>query len=81
MQDFKIGDKVCLIINKEDVMTVCSVYGRRLIECSWIGKEGKIHQHSFRPESLILATDPNSINNRSRDEMVKILKSDLPELD
>jgi len=79
MQDFKIGDKVRLIMNKKDVMTVCSVYGRRLIECTWIGKEGKVHQHSFRPESLVLA-DPNSLTNRSHDEMVQILKSDKPDI-
>ncbi len=57
MHNFRVGDKVSLIISPQDVMTVCSVFGHRLIECTWVGKEGKVYKHSFRPESLQPAND------------------------
>ena len=67
MKKFKCGDRVRLI-SGSDVMTVCAVYGFRLIECEWVGKEGKTYKNSFRPEYLELATaeinqkDPSSVN-------------------
>ena len=66
MHDFKVGDTVCLITSSEDVMTVCSVFGQRLIECSWVGKEGKLYKHSFRPESLklVAADDPHDVHHQ-----------------
>ena len=65
MHDFRVGDRVCLITSPDDVMKVCSVFGQRLIECNWIGKEGKLYKHSFRPESLrlIIADDPADIHH------------------
>ena len=65
MLDFKVGDKVCLITSPQDVMTVHSVFGRRLVECTWIGKEGKTYKHSFRPESLQLVEAPDSLPDQS----------------
>lgn len=57
MHDFRVGDTVCLITSPDDVMKVCSVFGYRLVECSWIGKEGRLYKNSFRPESLRLVTE------------------------
>ena len=51
MKKFKIGDKVRLI-SGSDEMTVFAVFGLRLVECEWIGKEGKTYRNSFRPEYL-----------------------------
>ncbi|MDN5215343.1 hypothetical protein QQ020_24905 [Fulvivirgaceae bacterium BMA12] len=51
MNKFKIGDKVRLI-SGSDEMTVYAVFGLRLVECEWQGKEGKIYRNSFRPEYL-----------------------------
>ena len=53
MKKFKVGDKVNLI-SGSDEMTVCAVFGLRLVECEWIGKEGKVYRNSFRPEYLEL---------------------------
>ncbi len=51
MRKFKIGDKVRLI-SGSDEMTVYAIFGFRLVECEWIGKEGKVYKNSFRPEYL-----------------------------
>jgi len=66
MHDFRIGDTVSLITSPQDVMNVCSVFGQRLIECSWTGKEGKVYKHSFRPESLqfITVDDPTAFHHQ-----------------
>jgi hypothetical protein len=46
-------------------MKVCSVFGQRLVECTWIGKEGRLYKNSFRPESLRLVTadDPTELHH------------------
>ena len=51
MKKFKVGDKVRLI-SGSDEMTVYAVFGLRLVECEWTGKEGKTYRNSFRPEYL-----------------------------
>lgn len=51
MKKFNIGDKVRLI-SGSDEMTVYAVFGLRLVECEWVGKEGKTYRNSFRPEYL-----------------------------
>lgn len=56
MNIFKTGDKVRLASGSEP-MTVISIYGPRLIECEWEGKEGKKYKHCFRPESLVIFTE------------------------
>ena len=53
MHKFKIGDKVRLV-SGSDVMTVCEVFGYRLIDCNWVGKEDRTYKNSFRPDSLVL---------------------------
>lgn len=55
MKKFKCGDRVRLI-SGSDEMVVCSVFGFRLVECEWKGKEGKTYKNSFRPEYLELVT-------------------------
>lgn len=75
MFDFKVGDTVCLITSPQDVMTVCSVFGQRLVECTWEGKEGKIYKHSFRPESLQLV-NPNDLT-ADQEQQEGILKIDF----
>ncbi len=77
MFDFKVGDTVCLITSPQDIMTVCSVFGQRLVECSWVGKEGKTYKHSFRPESLQLV-DPDKLQD-SEERHEGILKIDFSE--
>ncbi len=72
MFDFKVGDSVCLITSPQDVMTVCSVFGQRLVECTWVGKEGKTYKHSFRPESLHLVPADESIPESPKDGLLKI---------
>ena len=76
MLDFKVGDTVCLITSPQDVMTVCSVFGQRLVECTWVGKEGKTYKHSFRPESLRLVTSDESQNYSQDESTLKIDFSD-----
>ncbi|MDN5200948.1 hypothetical protein QQ008_06240 [Fulvivirgaceae bacterium BMA10] len=61
MRKFKVGDKVRLI-SGSDEMTVCSVFGLRLVECSWIGKEGTTYKNSFRPEYLELSENTEELS-------------------
>lgn len=72
MFDFKVGDSVCLITSPQDIMTVHSVFGQRLVECTWVGKEGKSYKHSFRPESLQLVNVDEPTPRTSRDGFLKI---------
>ena len=72
MHDFREGDTVCLVTNPDDVMTVCSVFGQRLVECSWIGKEGRLYKNSFRPESLQLVTADDSVVLPSQRSFIQI---------
>ena len=72
MHDFRVGDSVCLATNPKDVMTVCSVFGQRLVECSWIGKEGRKYKHSFRPESLQLVTADDPADFHHEDSFIRI---------
>lgn len=51
MRKFKAGDRVRLI-SGSDEMRVYAVFGLRLVECEWTGKEGKTYRNSFRPEYL-----------------------------
>lgn len=53
MTRFNIGEIVCLTTGS-DPMTVISVFGTRLVECKWIGKEGKVYKNHFRPDSLVI---------------------------
>lgn len=55
MNNFKTGDRVCLIIGSEE-MVITSVFGNSLVDCEWVGKENRIYRHSFRPESLRLSS-------------------------
>ncbi len=73
MRKFKIGDKVRLI-SGSDEMTVYAIFGFRLVECEWVGKEGKVYKNSFRPEYLELAT--SSIENK---EISKSAVGDIAE--
>lgn len=61
MNKFKIGDRVRLI-SGSDVMTVCEVFGYRLVDCNWVGKENKTYKNSFRPDSLVLCERINDFN-------------------
>ena len=72
MHDFRVGDTVYLITSPEDVMQVCSVFGQRLIECNWTGKEGKVYKHSFRPESLQLVTEDDPATFHHQDHFLRI---------
>ena len=72
MHDFRVGDTVYLITSPEDVMQICSVFGQRLIECSWTGKEGKVYKHSFRPESLQLVTEDDPTTFHHQDHFLRI---------
>lgn len=72
MHDFREGDTVCLVTNPDDVMTVRSVFGQRLVECSWIGKEGRLYKHSFRPESLQLVTPDDSLDLPNQGPFIQI---------
>ena len=54
MRKFNVGDKVQLI-SGSDEMTVYAVYGLRLVECEWKGKEGKTYRNWFRPDYLELS--------------------------
>jgi len=76
MFDFKIGDKVCLITSPQDVMTVHSVFGQRLVECTWVGKEGKTYKHSFRPESLQLVEEPQALPGEKTKGLLQIDEND-----
>ena len=67
---------MCLITSPQDVMTVCSVFGQRLVECTWVGKEGKTYKHSFRPESLRLVTSDEPQNYSQDESTLKIDFSD-----
>ena len=72
MHDFRVGDTVCLVTNPKDVMTVCSVFGQRLVECSWIGKEGRLYKNSFRPESLQSVTSDDAQDLEDSDSFIHI---------
>lgn len=72
MQQFSVGDKVSLITSPDDVMTVCSVFGQRLVECTWTGKEGKIYKYSFRPESLQLVSMAEPMDETPKNNLLKI---------
>jgi hypothetical protein len=72
MYNFKEGDTVCPVTNPDDVMTVCSVFGRRLVECYWIGKEGRLYKNSFRPESLKLVTAEQPMSNQQQNTFISI---------
>ena len=72
MHDFRVGDTVCLITNPDDTMKVCSVFGQRLVECSWIGKEGRLYRHSFRPESLRLVTTDDPVTPHHEHSFLRI---------
>ena len=76
MHDFRIGDTVRLITSPDDVMQVCSVFGQRLVECSWIGKEGKRYKHSFRPESLQLVSDDDVVDLHEKQSFLRIHTDD-----
>jgi uncharacterized protein YodC (DUF2158 family) len=76
MHDFRVGDTVRLITSTDDVMQVCSVFGQRLVECSWIGKEGKLYKHSFRPESLQLVTADDPADIHHQDNFLRINTDD-----
>ena len=79
MHDFRVGDTVYLVTNPKDVMKVCSVFGQRLVECSWIGKEGRTYKHSFRPESLQLVTDPTPMDPLHQEPFIRISTDDEDE--
>jgi|GEM_PF-3071340 len=76
MHDFRVGDTVCLITNPNDVMKVCSVFGQRLVECSWIGKEGRLYRNSFRPESLRIVTADQPASLHHQDHFLRINSDD-----
>ncbi len=76
MHDFRVGDTVYLITSPDDVMKVCSVFGQRLVECSWTGKEGRLYKHSFRPESLRLLTDETPPVTPPQDHILHISGDD-----
>lgn len=52
MLKFEIGDIVCLTTGSGP-MRVANVFGTRLVECEWEGKEQRLYKHYFRPDSLI----------------------------
>ena len=70
MQKFKTGDIVCLTIGSEP-MRVVNVYGSRLIECEWKGKEGRMYKHYFRPDSLLFFEEDISDNSFTLDSSKK----------
>jgi hypothetical protein len=76
MHDFREGDSVCLVTNPDDVMTVCSVFGQRLVECSWIGKEGRLYKNSFRPESLQLIAVNDTKDLPQQEPFIRISTED-----
>ena len=52
------------------------MFGQRLVECSWVGKEGKLYKHSFRPESLQLVTADDPIDIHHQDNFLRISTDD-----
>lgn len=62
MVKFEIGDIVCLTTGSGP-MRVVNIFGSRLIECEWEGKEQRIYKHYFRPDSLLLFKEENKIQN------------------
>ena len=75
MKKFKIGDRVRLI-SGSDEMTVYAVYGLRLVECEWIGKEGKTYRNSFRPEYLEFCDTRDSQKPKGSDTIKKEIHKD-----
>lgn len=67
MRKFKVGDKVRLV-SGSDEMTIYAVFGLRLVECEWYGKEGKIYKNSFRPEYLEFSDE--DVTARSIEQVV-----------
>lgn len=70
MQKFKTGDIVCLTIGSEP-MRVVNVFGNRLVECEWKGKEGRMYKHYFRPDSLLYFEEDISDNSFTLDHSKK----------
>lgn len=62
MTKFEIGDIVCLTTGSGP-MQVVNIFGTRLIECEWEGKENRLYKHYFRPDSLLLYKEENKIQN------------------
>lgn len=70
MQKFKTGDIVCLTIGSEP-MRVVNVFGNRLVECEWKGKEGRMYKHYFRPDSLLYFEEDINDNSFTLDHSKK----------
>jgi uncharacterized protein YodC (DUF2158 family) len=62
MIKFQIGDIVCLTTGSGP-MRVVNIYGTRLVECEWEGKENRTYKHYFRPDSLLLYKDEQKSEN------------------
>lgn len=62
MVKFEIGDIVCLTTGSGP-MRVVNIFGSRLVECEWEGKEKRIYKHYFRPDSLLLFKEEKKIQN------------------
>ena len=61
MLKFEVGDVVCLTTGSGP-MRVSAVFGTRLVECEWEGKENRIYKHYFRPDSLLPYKEEEAID-------------------
>lgn len=69
MLKFKIDDIVCLTTGSGP-MRVTNVFGNRLVECEWEGKEGRMYKHYFRPDSLLYY-------NEGREDIANFIMEDF----
>lgn len=70
MTRFEIGDIVCLTTGSEP-MKVVAVFGTRLVECEWTGKEGRKYKNHFRPDSLDKCDERDQKKNNIKNSSFK----------
>lgn len=68
MLKFKVGDIVCLTTGSGP-MRVSAVFGTRLVECEWEGKEKRIYKHYFRPDSLLSYEEEHKSEDKYKAEI------------
>lgn len=68
MLKFEVGDVVCLTTGSGP-MRVSAVFGTRLVECEWEGKENRLYKHYFRPDSLLPYQDDHQSEEKYKNEI------------
>ena len=68
MLKFEVGDVVCLTTGSGP-MRVSAVFGTRLVECEWEGKEDRLYKHYFRPDSLLPYQDDHQSEEKYKSEI------------